>query len=152
MKTRFKLILFIPSLIIAALVFHSYIFPGNSLFYLLSDLTFSHLCHQIDYKSFYVNGIKLPVCARCTGLYTGILTASIISLFSKKMLIGNFKIFIFSFFLMLLDSSAVSIGIYGYNKIIALISGIIFGYVIFYYILTGLENLFTELNSGKKVE
>ena len=31
----------------------------------------SVICHQLPDRSFHVNGIQLPVCARCFGLYTG---------------------------------------------------------------------------------
>jgi uncharacterized membrane protein len=35
--------------------------------------TFSHLCHQIPERSFFLDGHPLAVCSRCTGLYTGFL-------------------------------------------------------------------------------
>jgi len=33
--------------------------------------TFSHVCHQIPERSFFIAGHPLAVCARCTGLYVG---------------------------------------------------------------------------------
>ncbi len=33
---------------------------------------FSYLCHQIDGRSFHVEGEKLAVCSRCFGVYLGI--------------------------------------------------------------------------------
>jgi uncharacterized membrane protein len=32
---------------------------------------FSHLCHQMPERSFFIAGHKFAVCARCTGLYAG---------------------------------------------------------------------------------
>ena len=32
---------------------------------------FSHLCHQIPERSFFIAGHQFAVCARCTGLYAG---------------------------------------------------------------------------------
>jgi uncharacterized membrane protein len=31
----------------------------------------SFVCHQIAERSFHIDGVQLPVCARCTGLYLG---------------------------------------------------------------------------------
>jgi uncharacterized membrane protein len=31
------------------------------------------ICHRIDVRSFYLEGRQLPLCARCTGMYLGIL-------------------------------------------------------------------------------
>jgi uncharacterized membrane protein len=39
-------------------------------------LFFSPICHQIPERSFFVFGHQLPVCARCTGIYTGALIGS----------------------------------------------------------------------------
>jgi uncharacterized membrane protein len=32
---------------------------------------FSNVCHQLPERSFFIEGHKLAVCSRCTGLYTG---------------------------------------------------------------------------------
>ncbi len=40
----------------------------------------SLVCHQFDARSLSVDGIPLPLCARCTGIYTGFLAAAIIQL------------------------------------------------------------------------
>jgi uncharacterized membrane protein len=39
--------------------------------------TFSHLCHQIPERSFFIAGHKFAVCARCTGLYAGFTVATL---------------------------------------------------------------------------
>ena len=36
---------------------------------------FSHVCHQIPERSFYIAGYPFAVCARCTGLYVGFAVA-----------------------------------------------------------------------------
>jgi uncharacterized membrane protein len=38
---------------------------------------FSHLCHQIPERSFFIAGHQFAVCARCTGLYAGFAGATL---------------------------------------------------------------------------
>lgn len=38
---------------------------------------FSHLCHQLSDRSFFIAGHQFAVCARCTGLYAGFTTATL---------------------------------------------------------------------------
>ena len=40
-------------------------------------------CHQIPERSFFYKGKQFPVCARCTGVFFGQLTAVILLLFRK---------------------------------------------------------------------
>jgi uncharacterized membrane protein len=37
------------------------------------------VCHQLPARSFWLWGVQMPVCARCTGIYTG---AALVSVFS----------------------------------------------------------------------
>jgi uncharacterized membrane protein len=39
--------------------------------------SYSHLCHQIPERSFFVAGYPFAVCARCTGLYAGFTLATL---------------------------------------------------------------------------
>ena len=32
-----------------------------------------YLCHRIPERSFFIKGHQFPVCARCTGFYTGVI-------------------------------------------------------------------------------
>ncbi|MFI3230406.1 MAG: DUF2085 domain-containing protein [bacterium] len=50
---------------------------------------FSHSCHQIPERSFFIKSYQFPICARCTGLYLGYIIALIGLIKSKK--IFNFK-------------------------------------------------------------
>ena len=36
------------------------------------------ICHQLPARSFHLWGASLPVCARCTGIYLGAATASVV--------------------------------------------------------------------------
>lgn len=40
-------------------------------------------CHRIPERSFFIRGHQFPVCARCTGFYTGLVAYLIANLFYK---------------------------------------------------------------------
>lgn len=42
-----------------------------------------YFCHQIPERSFFIKGHQFPVCARCTGFYTGLAVYLILNLFFK---------------------------------------------------------------------
>ncbi|MCL2024780.1 MAG: DUF2085 domain-containing protein [Coriobacteriia bacterium] len=44
----------------------------------LSLIVGTFLCHQLPERSFAFGGVQFPVCARCTGMYTGLILALII--------------------------------------------------------------------------
>ncbi len=104
---------------------------------------FHIVCHQLDEKTFNVNGAKLFVCARCTGIYLGALIASLASLFYIKKISLNIKLLYISMIPMLIDVGATTFKIYSYSKPLAFATGLFFGSVVFVYILTAIENNFT---------
>ncbi|MBK5211028.1 MAG: DUF2085 domain-containing protein [Coriobacteriia bacterium] len=44
----------------------------------------SGLCHQIPARSLFFNGVQLPLCARCTGIYVGFIVAFLILAFAYR--------------------------------------------------------------------
>ena len=42
-----------------------------------------YICHQIPERSFFIKGHQFPVCARCTGFYTGLVAYLIANHFYK---------------------------------------------------------------------
>ena len=50
---------------------------GHNGFALAIYGAFSHLCHQIPERSFFIAGHQFAVCARCTGLYAGFTAATL---------------------------------------------------------------------------
>lgn len=42
-----------------------------------------YICHQKPERSFFIKGRQFPVCARCTGFYTGLVVYLIWSLFNS---------------------------------------------------------------------
>lgn len=102
-------------------------------------MLYSTTCHQIEQKSYNCEGVYFLVCARCTGIYLGSFTASVITIFTAMVGVINFKNLITFSFPMMLDVLFVSIGVYEYNKIIASATGFLFGSTIFLYILHNVE-------------
>ncbi len=118
----------------------------NSAFAVLSHpilkKIYGTVCHQLDEKTFSIEGNKFFVCARCTGIYLGAFIISFSSLFSFKKITGGLKPLYFSMIPLLLDVTFTSLGIYPYNKYLAFATGIFFGSVVFVYILAAIENNF----------
>ncbi len=104
------------------------------------------VCHQIDAKTFSINGHKFFVCARCTGIYLGALIFSTISLFYYPKINLNRKLFYLALSPMALDVLFAWIGLYNYIKFLAFGTGIFFGSIVFIYILAALENYFITRN------
>jgi uncharacterized membrane protein len=50
---------------------------GHNVFAFALYGAFSHLCHQISERSFFIGGHQFAVCARCTGLYAGFAIATL---------------------------------------------------------------------------
>ncbi len=150
-KIFFRMLLFIL-IFVWCLGFLSPVF-FNELNYLVITYPFtkriySLVCHQIASKSFNINGVNLLVCARCTGIYTGALFASLISFF-YSFKIKNINLFLYSIIFIALDVFFTTAGIYHYSKLLAFSTGIFFGSVSFLYILNVIEiNLLKESNGN----
>jgi uncharacterized membrane protein len=102
------------------------------------------VCHQHIEKTIFSGGYYFFVCARCTGIYFGVLMASFNSLIILHRLPVKTKLLYISSVPMLIDVISTTIGIYPYSKIIALLTGIFFGSAVFVYILAALENNFMD--------
>src|SRR5574341_842745 len=47
------------------------------------------ICHQIGERSFHIAGQQLPLCARCTGIYMGVLTGfTLMTLWGRRRAAG----------------------------------------------------------------
>lgn len=62
----------LSAVMLTALVYAWFYFTPAGFWGKLNALGYS-VCHQMDARSFYVDGIKFPLCARCTGMYLGAL-------------------------------------------------------------------------------
>ena len=66
-------ILLMGSLLLVGLILAAPVAAASQHSFVAASLyqAFSHLCHQLPDRSFFVVGHPLSVCARCTGVYTG---------------------------------------------------------------------------------
>jgi len=107
--------------------------------------TYSLVCHQEKVKLIASHGFESLVCSRCAGIYIGLLAGSLVSIFKLPHKNPDIKVLLVCVFIMLLDITAYSIGIYHYSKLIAFITGFLLGSVAFSYFYSGLIHLFIEI-------
>ena len=99
---------------------------------------FSFLCHQNPARSFYIDGMLLPLCQRCTGLYVGMGISFIwliANRYYKKGLPPRIIIYVNI-------ASVLIMGVFGYHLLDPgpgwrLWSGLIFGNAVAYLVLPG---------------
>jgi len=66
--------------IMAPLLFKIHIYKSSETIYHL----LSGICHQAYSRSFWVAGVPIGICARCSGIYIGLFLSSFGSLFNYK--------------------------------------------------------------------
>ena len=111
-------------------------------------LGYSTVCHQTEAKSFACGSNVFLVCIRCTGIYFSVLVTSFLTLFINTRIKIKTKYLIILSIPMLMDVIFYSIGLYSYNKITAGLTGVLFGSIVFLYILSAIENsLYTNSKS-----
>lgn len=112
-------------------------------------ILYSPVCHQNVDKLICVDNSCSLLCARCLGIYLGVFITSFALLFIEpKNVIPIKYLFILSIPL-LLDVIFISLGVYSYLKLIALLTGIIFGSAAFYYFYNGIEIFLYEKRINK---
>ena len=110
--------------------------------FLLSKI-YSTVCHQESAKCISISGASILVCARCAGIYTGALTAGLLSLVLIVPSISR-RIFLLSMIPLVIDVFFTFTGVYNYSQGMAFATGLIFGNVVYLFLLSELENLFSN--------
>jgi uncharacterized membrane protein len=99
------------------------------------------VCHQDIDKSFFINHKKIFACSRCTGIYSGAFLSSLFLLFSLKRF-NLQKVYLWIAPVpMLIDVLFNLFGLYSYNKIISVCTGLFFGSILFIYISDVFEKI-----------
>ena len=122
------------------------VFPAFAYIHPFLNLTYSHVCHQQPEKLISFEFGHSLTCARCTGIYLGSFVSAVLLLFVKIKQNISYKLFSIAIVLILIDIIMYSIGVYHYSKIIALLTGMFLGSIVFYYFYNGLNEFFTDKN------
>lgn len=148
MKLYQRLIIFFLLLLWTAGIFYScwldlfnYLIYG----YPIVKNTYSLVCHQDPAKLINLSCGNSFVCARCLGIYTGLLINSFLHIFHEIKLKKDFLLVLFATVPMFVDVVSVAAGIYEYSKTLAFITGLLFGSILFLYLYNGLQNLIIEI-------
>lgn len=150
-----RLVFFLSILLwLIGLGFHSIFYKSESAAVIspFLKLCYSHVCHQLDSKTFSINGYKLFVCARCTGIYFGAFFASFLSLFIKLKNEHNINYLVYFSLPLIFDVIFTTFNLYSYSKLLAMSTGILFGSIIFIYILETIENSIYRTAENKNVK
>ncbi|MBI4546493.1 MAG: DUF2085 domain-containing protein [Ignavibacteriae bacterium] len=115
---------------------------------------FSHICHQVDSRSLHLFGMKLSVCARCSGIYVGFFLGVVLSPFlSRRVSLSAIKWWALALLPMLIDIALDVLGIHSSTIVTRVATGVVFG-VNAAFILTPLieESLekFIPMNWGQR--
>ena len=88
-------------------------------------------CHQLPHRSFFIMGYQFPLCARCTGIFGGIIIASI-HVCSNKSHIDyySFPCMIILLLPLIVDGSVQLATKYESNNTKRVMTGLLFGFCI----------------------
>lgn len=101
---------------------------------------FSPICHQLPSRSFFLNGAKLAVCARCFGIYLFFFLGGLFS-FSLDRNSSLSKIWlILSMIPLGVDGMGQLLGLWKSTNLLRLVTGAFFGFVAALYVFPALES------------
>jgi uncharacterized membrane protein len=151
MRLYFKLLLFLAILVWCLGIFSEWLLPiNNNILFAIPFLknSFSLVCHQLRDRLITSNNCETLVCARCTGIYLGLLLSSFVMLFIHLKISLHIKYFFIAAMPLVSDVIFYSINIYQYSRTIAFCTGLLFGSIGFLYLYNVLNQLFNEMKSG----
>ncbi|KAA0265057.1 MAG: DUF2085 domain-containing protein [Chlorobiota bacterium] len=104
--------------------------------YPFTKALYSKICHGIGDRCFHIDGVPLHLCARCLGIYSGLLAGSLIALIARK----QYSMFLSRLYLVL-SFTPIAVhkvveltGLVPYSLTAAAATGLISGFLLFLYI------------------
>ncbi|HEX2271825.1 MAG TPA: DUF2085 domain-containing protein [Pyrinomonadaceae bacterium] len=108
---------------------------------------FGALCHQLPERSYFIDGHKLAVCSRCTGLYAGFAFAILLYPLLRPLRTIDWpprEWLILSAVPMAIDVGLDVFGIWENTHTSRLLTGVLLGSVSVFYVMPGLAELSTR--------
>jgi uncharacterized membrane protein len=105
---------------------------------------FGTLCHQIPERSYFIDGHKLAVCARCTGIYAGFTFTLLLYPLVRSLRNTSTpprSLLIFAALPLAIDFSLTFFGIWENTHTSRLLTGLLLGSVAVFYIMPGIIEL-----------
>lgn len=118
----------------------------QSVVLMLDEIGKASGCHRMKERSFFYKGHQFPVCARCTGVFFGELTA-ILLLFFKKLL--SIPASVIMLFIMGVDWGIQELGIRESNNIRRVITGFLGGLGLFSIYINFVKKFFNLIRKVK---
>jgi len=108
---------------------------------------FSHVCHQIPERCFFIFGYPLTVCARCLGIYTGFFAGATLYPFIKgfsNLSLPKTKNFILLSIPISIDTLGNLFYVWSTSDLLRFITGFIWGIILPFYFIMGLSDWATS--------
>lgn len=105
---------------------------------------FSHLCHQLPERSYFIAGQKFAVCSRCTGIYSGFVLGVIAYPFVRSLRridTPNRKWLLLAAIPLAIDFSLTFFGILENTHTSRLLTAMLLGATSVFYVIPGLVDL-----------
>src|SRR3954451_6539784 len=106
--------------------------------------SFGTLCHQIPERSYFIDGHKLAVCARCTGIYAGFTFTLLLYPLVRSLRNTSTpprSLLIFAALPLAIDFSLTFFAIWENTHTSRLLTGLLLGSVAVFYIMPGIIEL-----------
>ena len=108
---------------------------------------FAALCHQLPERSYFINGHKLAICSRCTGLYAGFAFTMLLYPLLRPLNTIEWpprERLILAAVPMAIDFSLTFAGIWENTHTSRLLTGLLLGSASVFYVMPGLAELSTR--------